>query len=1280
MNSYARNESLSAMPFECVKLSKVECPLVVKTRAAYQNKLSQSKGRGVYSRYDWARIDHVFDLIQKEGAVLDVGVGAGQLFSALVQSERFTRVVGIDIQRHSNFLDPTGDYELIEMNVTNLRFPDNSFDTVVCMEVLEHLEPQDFYAALNELRRVCRGALILSVPFEEPLPLPPFHKMRFTSQDLLTLFPAADVRLLLRGSQLPWALIIECCAEQHEARAQNENRETQDRPINIDYQDRVSEVYKGELFPKKTQEELRDRVHWMVDQAKGPRILDIGCSQGITSILLAKRGCEVIGVDPEQVVIDYATKDAESHGLSSTSLKFICSTIEDCRHEDLGSFDSILLGEVIEHFENPKEFIRSALRFLKPSGTLVLTTPFGIKPNPDHESTFTLSSIRNLVCDMFTVVELEIVDGYIRLLGVAASLDSAEDGCSTFENMQSSETLLRKTEQALLDSQNALIERIDKQRRARVKVEKELVLREAQLEEISERLKERDREHSHALSELKAKNKKLLSAGIQHEDLLAKALSQKILATHECDRVAYRVGLALVLALKSPLALLLSPLTLFKISLEVAATNFKKVRRAVLKQNVAYQPRELKARFIKLWLANGPRAAYSWFKSARELGLVCSSRSLQEAFEFFADIHPEYAVVIARELVGEGKTFDGLDSRLLELEKRLVFSRKAWPSRELKAVISAAFQGEIPSTQLPHVSFLQDLGLVELAGAEHRERDVVSFIFPADFSERLEEWAKSASGAEVAQVLSALLSLPRINQIFMEAEIFKAFREVDTSIAREYGRRALELKRTPGLARLYSKFLQTLGSLVEVEEIARYLATTSDQYDYHLRVVQSQLALLRDGFPLPAMRKRRELRPSGAPISLYYLLHNSLPYASGGYATRTHGILTSLRSLGIEPTALSRYGYPLDRERNGSELQVSPVDLIDDIPYQRLMAESDKGFGRTPMIPYLNDYCAALERHVKERRVSLLHAASNFMNGVCANYVGRKLGIPTVYEVRGLWEVTRMSRVPEWKNSDYYNMQVRMERDVCLGADRVVTITQALKSELIRRGVPASKITVIPNGADTKRFVPIERDQRLASELNLGSEPVIGYVGSVVQYEGLDLLLNALRLLKSRGKNFKAVIVGDGAVLPSLRSLTSQLNLEQDVIFTGRVSHSEVERYYSLIDICPFPRLGLPVCEMVSPLKPFEAMCMEKLVIASDVAALTEIVKDQHTGLLFRKDNVASLVDTIECALEHVSRGHTLGKNARDWVVGERDWMLLGEKFLAVYKSLLDENFVHSLT
>ena len=170
----------------------------------------------------------------------------------------------------------------------------------------------------------------------------------------------------------------------------------------------------------------------------------------------------------------------------------------------------------------------------------------------------------------------------------------------------------------------------------------------------------------------------------------------------------------------------------------------------------------------------------------------------------------------------------------------------------------------------------------------------------------------------------------------------------------------------------------------------------------------------------------------------------------------------------------------------------------------------------------------------------------------------------------------------------------------------------------------------------------------------------------------MNLLVEAAENLIQRGiDNFIVLIVGDGAASPTLENIASNSSASKHFIFTGRVPHEEVENYYSLIDIAPFPRLSLPVTEMVSPLKPFEAMAMEKLVIASNVAALEEIVNHEVTGLLFKKDNVDSLTDALELAISDSKLRTKLGRQAREWVKKERDWKILSQKVTRLYDSLI---------
>ncbi|MGN5044470.1 glycosyltransferase family 4 protein [Aeromonas sp. 3P] len=402
-----------------------------------------------------------------------------------------------------------------------------------------------------------------------------------------------------------------------------------------------------------------------------------------------------------------------------------------------------------------------------------------------------------------------------------------------------------------------------------------------------------------------------------------------------------------------------------------------------------------------------------------------------------------------------------------------------------------------------------------------------------------------------------------------------------------------------------------------------------------------------------------------------YLLHNRLPYNSGGYATRSHGLLTSIKQW-WDISGVSRLGYPQDRS-GFEDVAYTEFHDIDGVRYHCLQADNN-AFGQIPIINYIDEYSEALYQLSLNEKPAIIHGASNYMNGLAANNVAKRLGIKSVYEVRGLWEITRISRDPDWKDTEYYNMMSQLEAQAANDADAVFTLTNALKNELINRGVAAEKIHLLPNGVDSSRFIPKIRNNKLARNLGIEDKVVIGFLGSVVQYEGVEYIIQAASILKKQGlNNFVVLIVGDGAVLDNVKAITSELHMDEHVKFTGRVPHDEIEDYYSIVDICPLPRKGLPVCEMVSPLKPFEAMAMGKVVVSSDVAALAEIIDDGVTGLLHKKDDPEDLANKIRLLIEDHNLRDRLGKSAREWVVAERDWKVIAKRVDTVYRNLLGQ-------
>lgn len=498
----------------------------------------------------------------------------------------------------------------------------------------------------------------------------------------------------------------------------------------------------------------------------------------------------------------------------------------------------------------------------------------------------------------------------------------------------------------------------------------------------------------------------------------------------------------------------------------------------------------------------------------------------------------------------------------------------------------------------------------------------------------------------------------------------------DRGRALQYVERAHGIYPTAVSAQRMTRLLYGAGNLVRSERMLREYFDKKDESPtpselQRLAYIQGWKSLFLNGLPWP----ERSTTPAfqSIPDKVIYCLHNSLPHSSAGYGSRSHSLLRALANSGINAIGLTRYGYPWDMAVNRGKFPraVFPeVDIIEDVTYRRMRTYTS-GWSQVPTDRYIQACSEEIEAVAREERPAVIHAASNFLVGLSAVAAARRLGVPSIYEVRGLWEVTRASREPTWAESELYRTNVRLETQAACGADRVIAITNALKAELVRRGVPADHISVIPNSVDSSRFVPAPRDVDLERELGLAGKRVVGYVGTITDYEGLDHLLYAVSALIDRGvDNVHLLLVGDGTSFRELERLVTDLELDEYVTMTGRVPFDEVHRYYSLVDVAPFPRKPLPVTEMVSPLKPYEAMAMQKAVLVSSVAALAEMVDDGRTGLIFEKGNVDSLADALHLLVSEPDLCERLGEDARAWVVANRSWDQAGAAIAEIYREL----------
>jgi PEP-CTERM/exosortase A-associated glycosyltransferase len=338
---------------------------------------------------------------------------------------------------------------------------------------------------------------------------------------------------------------------------------------------------------------------------------------------------------------------------------------------------------------------------------------------------------------------------------------------------------------------------------------------------------------------------------------------------------------------------------------------------------------------------------------------------------------------------------------------------------------------------------------------------------------------------------------------------------------------------------------------------------------------------------------------------------------------------------------------------------------------------SDTSPGFLGRLPILNQWrvIRVLERRIREvaeqLRPDIIHAHSPALNGVAAVLAGRKLGIPVVYEVRAFWEDAAVSHGTSKEGGLRYRLTRAMESWVFKRAQAVTCICEGLRADIASRGVPVEKITVIPNAVDASRFTPItERDPLLEAELGLSQNRVIGFIGSFYDYEGLDLLVAAMPALLQTLPDLRLLLVGGGQVMEELHAQVIELGLTEQVIFSGRVPHDQVDRYYSLVDILVYPRKSMRLTELVTPLKPLEAMAQKKLFLASDVGGHKELVIDGETGTLFRADDVSALTEALIKLYSEEDRWPAFWSAGRKYVEQERNWKNSVANIAPVYERL----------
>jgi PEP-CTERM/exosortase A-associated glycosyltransferase len=394
-------------------------------------------------------------------------------------------------------------------------------------------------------------------------------------------------------------------------------------------------------------------------------------------------------------------------------------------------------------------------------------------------------------------------------------------------------------------------------------------------------------------------------------------------------------------------------------------------------------------------------------------------------------------------------------------------------------------------------------------------------------------------------------------------------------------------------------------------------------------------------------------------MRVIHVLDHSIPTQSG-YAIRTQAILKEQRALGWETFHLTS---PKQGPAAATEEHVDGWHFYRTPPPGGIL----EGVPVLSEIELMGEIAHRIERVVKRIRPHVLHAHSPVLNAISALRVGRRLGIPVVYEVRALWEDTAEGHGTR-EGGLRYGLRRGTETWALRRADAITTICEGLRGDIVARGIPAEKVTVVPNAVDIEAFSAGGTPEPvLKQQLGLDDAPVLGFIGSFHAYEGLAVLLRALRQLLARGERVRALLVGSGCQEAELKRLSAELGIEDQVVFAGRVPHGEVQRYYNLIDVLVYPRLSMRLTELVTPLKPLEAMAQGRLVMASDVGGHRELIRSGETGTLFKPGDPEALAATVLALLREPARWPALKAAANRYVETERNWKSSVARYVDVY-------------
>ena len=398
-------------------------------------------------------------------------------------------------------------------------------------------------------------------------------------------------------------------------------------------------------------------------------------------------------------------------------------------------------------------------------------------------------------------------------------------------------------------------------------------------------------------------------------------------------------------------------------------------------------------------------------------------------------------------------------------------------------------------------------------------------------------------------------------------------------------------------------------------------------------------------------------------MKILHILDHSVPLHSG-YTFRSRNIFAAQKNMGFDPIVLTS---PKHEESLGEKCP--EMESIDGMTYYRTGPVNPVSFPMAGELSLMHRLYKRILQVAAIEKPDIIHAHSPILNGIPAIRAARKLNIPVVYEIRAFWEDAAVDHGTYQENSWKYNLTKFLETQVCKRVDHVCILCNGLKNDLIQRGLPSNKITPVFNGINPDELNPTAPDKEFLRDWKLEGKKIIGFVGSFYRYEGLDLLVKAFAKVAAKKSDTMLLLVGGGEMKQELISAIKDHKLESRVVMPGRIPHDRIAGVYAMINILAYPRYSMRLTELVTPLKPLEAMAMKKALVASDVGGHKELIQNGSTGILFKAGSHEALAEALLDLLENTDQQKKIERQGLEWVTAHHTWMKTTAVYNKIYKS-----------